>query len=244
VELETAAADDAERSEGIEPQAMTQEAPEDEAIETKSEPREKFDGDGPVKEHSDSKADDAVGEEVTSAAHEQEHTATAGSTTEGKLPESTEKTKSDSSATSVPANLTKDRLPASMSRAALSYRTNEWAKHLGHADTPEPDEIHIEPYGPGVDTEEVPRYVDVEDLQMNIADRTSYVSPHPSDSGSTQMPFVQPNAKMVKKQARISDIVVSPAASVDAMSPSGSPKLPPVFRVCSDCRRTRWCPGK
>ncbi|EHK41186.1 uncharacterized protein TrAtP1_004615 [Trichoderma atroviride] len=229
VELETAAADDAEKSEGIEPQAMSKEIPGGETLEMESEPNEKRDGDELLdKQDSGAKAENAAGEEETSVTHEQEHTATAGSTTEGKLPESTDKTKSGSSATSVPANLTKDRLPTSMSRAALSYRTNEWAKHLGHADTPEPDAIHIEPYGSEVDMEEVPRYVDLEDLQMNIADRTSYVPPQQSDSGSTQVSSIQPNAKAVKKQARISEIVVSPAMSADAMSPSGSPKSPPM----------------
>ncbi|KAI1321285.1 hypothetical protein F5Y16DRAFT_71183 [Xylariaceae sp. FL0255] len=39
------------------------------------------------------------------------------------------------SATSANAPLTKERLPSALSRAALSYRTNEWAKHLSSADT-------------------------------------------------------------------------------------------------------------
>ncbi|KAM0483182.1 hypothetical protein ACHAPX_002631 [Trichoderma viride] len=228
VEVETAAADHVEKSEGIEPRAMPKENSGGEALEMESEPNEKCDGDELDKEDPSAKAENEAGEEGTPTAHEQERTATAGSTTEGKLPESTQKTKSHSSATSVPANLTKDRLPTSMSRAALSYRTNEWAKHLGHADTPEPDAIHIEPYGPEVDMEEVPRYVDVEDLQMNIADRTSYVPPQHSESGSTQASSMQPSAKAVKKQARISEIVVSPAMPADAVSPSGSPKSPPM----------------
>ncbi|PNP42428.1 hypothetical protein TGAMA5MH_05169 [Trichoderma gamsii] len=228
VEVKTAAAHDVEKPEGIKPQETPKEDPGGEALEIETEPKVKYVSDELDKGDSDAKAENEVGEEEAPTAHEQEHTATAGSTMEGKLPESTEKTKSDSSATSVPANLTKDRLPTSMSRAALSYRTNEWAKHLGHADTPEPDAIHIEPYGSEVDMEEVPRYVDIEDLQMNIADRTSYVPPQHSDSGSTQASSMQPNAKAAKKQARVSDIVVSPAMSADAMSPSGSPKSPPM----------------
>ncbi|KAL7901042.1 hypothetical protein HDV63DRAFT_413678 [Trichoderma sp. SZMC 28014] len=228
VEVETGVTDDVEKSEGIEPQAVAKETTGDEVAEITSELNEKCDGDEVDKKDSGAKAENGVGEEEMPTAHEQEHTATAGSTTEGKLPESTEKTKSDSSATSVPVNLTKDRLPTSMSRAALSYRTNEWAKHLGHADTPEPDAIHIESYGPEVDMEEIPRYVDMEDLQMNIADRTSYVSPQQSDSGSTQASSIQPGLKAAKKQARISEIVVSPATSADAMIPSGSPKPPPM----------------
>lgn len=42
---------------------------------------------------------------------------------------------------SVPTSLTKDRLPARMSRVAMTYRTNEWAKHLAAAETPEPEEF-------------------------------------------------------------------------------------------------------
>ncbi|KAL6908799.1 hypothetical protein GGI43DRAFT_155864 [Trichoderma evansii] len=227
-ELETTDANNIEKSEDDESQAISKKILGDEAIEMNPGPNEICDGDESSKEDSDAKAGNATGEEEASAAHEQEHTATADSMTEGKLPESTEKTKSVSSATSIPVNLTKDRLPTSMSKAALSYRTNEWAKHLGHADTPEPDAIHIEPFSSEADMEEVPKYVDVEDLQMNITDGTSYVSSQQSDSGSTQAASVQTNAKTAKKQARISNIVVSPAESADAMSPSGSPRSPPL----------------
>ncbi|UKZ88287.1 uncharacterized protein TrAFT101_004049 [Trichoderma asperellum] len=227
-EVEAAAVNNIEKSEVIESQTISKKMPANEEIEATSGSNEKFDGDGDEldREVSDAKAGNAAGEEETSAAHEQEHTATAGSMTEGKLPESNEKNKSVSSASSIPVTLTKDRLPTSMSKAALSYRTNEWAKHLGHADTPEPDAIHIEPYSPEVDMEEVPKYVDIEDLQRNITDTSSYVFPEQSDSGSNQEPSVQPNAKTVKKQARISNIVVSPAVSADATSPSGSPRSP------------------
>lgn len=46
-----------------------------------------------------------------------------------------------SAVSSVPTSLTKDRLPARMSRVAMTYRTNEWAKHLATAETPEPEEF-------------------------------------------------------------------------------------------------------
>ncbi|EPE08640.1 hypothetical protein F503_04227 [Ophiostoma piceae UAMH 11346] len=41
-----------------------------------------------------------------------------------------------------PANL-KDRLPRSLSRVAMSYRTNEWAKHLSNADAPEFETLQL-----------------------------------------------------------------------------------------------------
>ncbi|KAM0253878.1 hypothetical protein ACHAQJ_007110 [Trichoderma viride] len=171
---------------------------------------------------------DAAKDKATSVSHEQEHTTTVSSAMEGKLPASTEKTKSVSSATSNLANLTKDRLPESMSRVALSYRTNEWAKHLGHADTPEPDAIYIEPYAPEVDGKEVPKYVDVEDLQKTIVGNTLPPTAKQSDSETTQVASAQPRSKIGKKQAHLSNVTISRAVLPDAMSPSGSPGSPPV----------------
>ncbi|RYP05379.1 hypothetical protein DL764_003872 [Monosporascus ibericus] len=43
-------------------------------------------------------------------------------------------------------SLTKDRLPSGLSRVALSYRTNEWAKHLSHAEAPEPEKLQLNEY--------------------------------------------------------------------------------------------------
>ncbi|KAL8359668.1 hypothetical protein RB598_008168 [Gaeumannomyces tritici] len=46
-------------------------------------------------------------------------------------------------ATAEKASLTSERLPKAMSKIAMSYRTNEWAKHLSMAEVPQPDELHI-----------------------------------------------------------------------------------------------------
>ncbi|RYP37605.1 hypothetical protein DL768_010848 [Monosporascus sp. mg162] len=54
-----------------------------------------------------------------------------------------------SAATSVASSrvsLTKDRLPSGLSRVALSYRTNEWAKHLSQAEAPEPEKLKLNEY--------------------------------------------------------------------------------------------------
>ncbi|KAI0202867.1 hypothetical protein F4808DRAFT_60805 [Astrocystis sublimbata] len=48
------------------------------------------------------------------------------------------------SAASESVSLTKDRLPSALPRVALSYRTNEWAKHLSAAEAPPLEELQIE----------------------------------------------------------------------------------------------------
>lgn len=94
-----------------------------------------------------------------------------------------EKTKSVASATSARASLTKDRLPRSLSRVALSYRTNEWAKHLSNADAPEPDNIQIqEPESEPVQQAEAPAPVCVEELQKAAHEGTPAPAIAHSDS--------------------------------------------------------------
>jgi len=67
-------------------------------------------------------------------------------------------------------SLTKDRLPSALPRVALSYRTNEWAKHLSAAEAPPLEQLELEEYTYGAkdikrDTEAaVP--VGVEELQQ------------------------------------------------------------------------------
>ncbi|KAJ2972699.1 hypothetical protein NUW58_g9131 [Xylaria curta] len=74
------------------------------------------------------------------------------------------------STSSVSVSLTKDRLPSALPRVALSYRTNEWAKHLSAAEAPQlqdlqldeyPDHHHDEKKGP-----EAAAPVHVEELQQ------------------------------------------------------------------------------
>ncbi|KAH0499044.1 hypothetical protein TgHK011_006261 [Trichoderma gracile] len=113
----------------------------------------------------EAEANITVEDEKVSVARNPESTADASNAAERRRLEPTDKATSLSSATSNVASLTKDRLPESLSRVALSYRTNEWTKHLSHADTPEPEAILIEPYASENDVVETPRYVDVADLR-------------------------------------------------------------------------------
>ncbi|KAI1143766.1 hypothetical protein F5Y05DRAFT_5708 [Hypoxylon sp. FL0543] len=67
-------------------------------------------------------------------------------------------------------SLTKEHLPSSLSRVALSYRTNEWAKHLSQAEKPEPESLQLNEYPEPEDSsrqvEEIPAPVMVDELQQ------------------------------------------------------------------------------
>lgn len=69
------------------------------------------------------------------------------------------------SVSTAPASLTQERLPRPLSRVAMSYRTNEWAKHLSYAETPEPEDVRVDqqPAQPVAGERSVP--VDVDELQ-------------------------------------------------------------------------------
>ncbi|PNP57859.1 hypothetical protein THARTR1_02017 [Trichoderma harzianum] len=182
------------------------------------------------KESLEAKTEDAADvDEENSLPREQESTATASNGAEVLKPlEPTEKATSLSSATSNLVSLTKDRLPESLSRVALSYRTNEWTKHLSHADTPEPEAIYIEPYAlEQDDAQEVPRYVDVEDLQKTMAgDVISPPAAKISNSKTAQVSFAQPSHRNGKKKHHLSNVAISTAAPPNVVSPNGSPRSP------------------
>ncbi|KAI0425831.1 hypothetical protein F5Y09DRAFT_351887 [Xylaria sp. FL1042] len=48
------------------------------------------------------------------------------------------------SSISTTMSLTKDRLPSALTRVALSYRTNEWAKHLSAAEPPQLEQLQFD----------------------------------------------------------------------------------------------------
>ncbi|KAI2785421.1 hypothetical protein F4815DRAFT_490535 [Daldinia loculata] len=88
-----------------------------------------------------------------------------------KTPSDTSKVAKSASPSAVSsASLTKEHLPSSLSRVALSYRTNEWAKHLTLAEKPEPDTLRLNEYaeaeGTSKQREEAPAPVNVDELQQ------------------------------------------------------------------------------
>lgn len=82
-------------------------------------------------------------------------------------------------------SLTKDRLPAPLPRVAMSYRTNEWAKHLSNAETPEVEELKLEEDLEEGDlpATEMPAPVNVEDLQQT-AEQAAPLASRPASSAS------------------------------------------------------------
>ncbi|RGP63719.1 sulfite exporter family [Fusarium longipes] len=101
----------------------------------------------------------------------------------------TSKGKSVTSSSSARLSLTKDRLPRSLSKVALSYRTNEWAKHLSNAEAPELDEIHIvAPRSPAIPTIETPVPVRMEELRKSSNEGTPAPAITRSDSQASTAP--------------------------------------------------------
>ncbi|KAG5923381.1 hypothetical protein E4U42_004968 [Claviceps africana] len=91
--------------------------------------------------------------------------------TDPNLPQPHEIAKSVASVSSIPTSLTTERLPRPLSRVAMSYRTNEWAKHLSAAECPETEELPIPVRSTTVknkekEPEEQPVPVNVEELQQ------------------------------------------------------------------------------
>ncbi|RDW78449.1 hypothetical protein BP5796_06301 [Coleophoma crateriformis] len=63
-----------------------------------------------------------------------------------------------------PVSFTKETLPSLPSKVVMSYRTNEWAKHLSNADAPAPEELNFA--APNSELAEMPVPLDIRDLQQ------------------------------------------------------------------------------
>ncbi|KOS17648.1 hypothetical protein ESCO_002470 [Escovopsis weberi] len=115
-------------------------------------------------------------------------------------------------------SLTRDLLPKSLSKVAMSYRTNEWAKHLSLADAPELDEICIAPlFEPAKKDGEVARAVDVEDLQKTAQDGA--VSPTPIKRSDSQLSTRSKSARSIMSPRHLStgfDTIAEERARINA----------------------------
>ncbi|KAG6035934.1 hypothetical protein E4U19_004040 [Claviceps sp. Clav32 group G5] len=124
-----------------------------------------------------------------------------------------ENPKSIASASSTPASLTRDRLPRPLSRVAMSYRTNEWAKHLSRAERPEPDELLL-PLARATKTasepKERPVSVNIEELQQ-----TAEIDGPPSVMRRSASKVSEPGSpKSVSRQPSKQQIQMPPVSSV------------------------------
>lgn len=91
-----------------------------------------------------------------------------------KTPKKARSVVSTVSSKSRPPSFTVAQLPPQLSKVVMSYRTNEWAKHLSNAETPEVEDLKME----GPHTEAGPRKkeasvrVNVEELQQTAENAT------------------------------------------------------------------------
>ncbi|KAG5957507.1 hypothetical protein E4U58_005952 [Claviceps cyperi] len=127
--------------------------------------------------------------------------------------QSCENAKSVASASSTPASLTRDRLPRPLSRVAMSYRTNEWAKHLSRAERPEPDELLLpqaRAKNTAIEPKERPVSVNIEELQQ-----TAETGGPPSDVRRSASKVSEPESpKSVSKQPSKQQIQMPLVSSV------------------------------
>lgn len=127
------------------------------------------------------------------------------------------------SGNSIPANLSQGHLPQSLSRVALSYRTNEWAKHLSHADAPDLDELDItKPVSPKLRVEKV-RAVNLDELKQTAHSGIPPANMARSDSRTAHLSAALDCLTKTDKRRSVSSAVLPPPSPSD---PQHSPKSP------------------
>ena len=104
-------------------------------------------------------------------------------------------------AESKPAILTKESLPPRLSKVVMSYRTNEWAKHLGIADVPDLEDLKLAEYPAEVEEEKVEMAapVNVEDLLQTA--ETASPAPIPASQVSSHPVLTRSSNSMSKSHS-------------------------------------------
>ncbi|KAI1346922.1 hypothetical protein F5Y01DRAFT_319253 [Xylaria sp. FL0043] len=121
------------------------------------------------------------------------------------------------SSMSTSVSLTKDRLPSALTRVALSYRTNEWAKHLSTAEPPQLEQLQLDEQAGKQDDEkpdtEIAAPVHVEELQQTA---DGVVPPAVIARSSSAPTLPQPPLAANHSTARISSSSSLPKAHIPA----------------------------
>ncbi|KAL9943636.1 hypothetical protein D7B24_008594 [Verticillium nonalfalfae] len=145
-------------------------------------------------------------------------------------PKASVKGKSVASVESTPASLTQERLPIALSRVAMSYRTNEWAKHLSHADMPEPDTLQLNDYVAeeiiANPKNEVARPLNVEELQQTA--NTGAPAPNPPPQFDPQALTALTRAD--SRQSSKSPVVPSGARDTMMTSTAAASGVPGLYK--------------
>lgn len=148
-------------------------------------------------------ADAAAGQTEASTEKQAQSPAKSETKSEGKGTRSKRQ-----STDSTSASLSKNLLPKNLSRVTSAYRTNEWAKHLSQADTPEPERLQIDqvasPDEVPADTEdgEAAAPVNIESLQQTA--ETGAPAPAVVHIPSTLANSAQPAGFLHRSDSRIS----------------------------------------
>ncbi|KAG5920287.1 hypothetical protein E4U61_007997 [Claviceps capensis] len=124
-----------------------------------------------------------------------------------------ENPKSVTSASSTPASLTRDRLPRPLSRVAMSYRTNEWAKHLSRAERPEPDELLL-PLARATKTASEPKERPVSVNMVELQQTAEIGGPPPGMRRSASKVSEPESPKSVSRQPSKQQMQMPPVSSV------------------------------
>lgn len=177
---------------------------------------------------------------------EEEVAEQAGATSANlNLPEASERAKSIATVSSTPASLTKDRLPRSLSKVAMSYRTNEWAKHLSNAECPDPDELHVASARATKTSKgnvEKAAPVNVDELQKTAEDGAPAPAVRRSISQASELGNKAPAPRRSSKQdlppATISSIVIPKSPSIPDVPAEQRVPLSPTAPVAAPLRKT------
>ncbi|KZZ97602.1 hypothetical protein AAL_03566 [Moelleriella libera RCEF 2490] len=148
--------------------------------------------------------------------------------------EASDRGKSIASVSSKPASLTKDRLSRSLSKVALSYRTNEWAKHLSNAERPEPDELLVSASGSkkrAKDVAEKAVPVNMEELKQTAEDGGPPPIMRRSASQASDIPNQKSSRRISSRQDLPSVTSVSLATSPTAKEPPTDPRATSLSQV-------------
>ncbi|KAK4106708.1 hypothetical protein N658DRAFT_482497 [Parathielavia hyrcaniae] len=163
-------------------------------------------------------------------------------------------TESKESAPKTTARLTKMNLPPALPGVALTYRTNEWAKHLSIAETPDPEALQVS--DPITEApEEQPAHLDVVELQRTAVNGAPLpAAPRTSSALSINPPHDARSASRISLTASETGLVTSaapdpqyasrPAAyrSTSAILGRQSPMLLPE-PIAEEDAETRGTPG-
>lgn len=137
-----------------------------------------------------------------------------------------------------PEVLKPEHLPRPLSRVALSYRTNEWAKHLSHAETPDPDnDNQSKQHFIGIEEPivEEPAPLDVEELQKT-ADNASRpaAAPRSASAMSSYSALPQP---ISRTSSRVS-LLQSDSRNISPIGQSFPPQVHKNLKRGTNNRRT------